>query len=315
MVALAAAGCNAPNPIRSLTDRTPDHLALYHGARPGGTIYVAAGGRIWRIRGGALDAVTPADKNYSYPAASADGKHTAAALVSRGHSEIALGGADFTGLRPLTTAGPTSDRWALDLKPTFSPDGSRLAFMSDRAAGFSDEQVWEGPYAPYHPVQVTCQPDQTGGDDAPSYLADGQLLLFTQWQPQAGAVHGQVSEKRVPFSCLTQRGLPKVLLQKDGEDFMDAAAGPPGRIAYVHRRSEVSNLEVSADDGSAPLALTTFGDVRQAAWSADGANLLFISSNAGSFDLWEVAVTGKSPPVRLTWGANLDATARPAWIS
>ncbi|MEA2646470.1 MAG: hypothetical protein QOE92_1553 [Chloroflexota bacterium] len=81
------------------------------------------------------------------------------------------------------------------------------------------------------------------------------------------------------------------------------------------RRGGGSDVDVGALDGSGASAITSFGDVRQPQWSPDGQRLVFISAHGGTLDLWSVTADGKGEPKRLTWGADLDANARPAWIA
>ena len=251
--------------------------------------------------------MTPTGLNYSYPAATLDGTTTVATLIAVGQSVLAFGGPDFTGLKlakPLARNAHNSG--SLDLKPSISPNGNRVAFMSDRAALYPEEAIWEGPItgaphqASFPPVQ-----DSSGGDDAPAYLADGTAIVFTAWRNgRAGLAQASV----VPF------GRPRTLLTATDRDYLDPAPGPGGQLAYSQRQGEVENIYVAAADGSGPRALTTFNDARQPAWSPDGKSVLFISPHAGTFDLWVVPAAGGEPR-QLTTAGDLDATSRPAWPS
>jgi Tol biopolymer transport system component len=231
-----------------------------------------------------------------------EGTTSAATYVARGQSIISFGGPDFTGLqlaKPLVR--DPHNNGSLDLKPTFSPNGNRVAFMSDRAKGFSDEAIWEGTVSGgVH--QVTFPPDASGGDDAPAYLADGSAIIFTSWRNG----HGGLGQARVPFGKAT------VLLTAADRDYLDPAPGPAGQLAYTQRQGEVENIYLGAADGSAGRALTTFNDARQPAWSPDGKSLLFISPHAGTFDLWMVPAAGGEAK-QLTTAGDLDANSRPAW--
>ena len=65
-----------------------------------GTIYVAQGGRIWKLRGGKMTALTAAGQQLAYPTASANGAVTAASVIGHGQAQIAVGGPDFAGSTP-----------------------------------------------------------------------------------------------------------------------------------------------------------------------------------------------------------------------
>jgi hypothetical protein len=311
-VVLALAACDPPG-MRGLGQpATPKQLTAQDAAKNvKGTVYVASGGRIWRLRGGGVTALTGTDKNIAYPAVTTDGQRTAAAVISAGHSEIAVGGADFGGLNPLTAPPKDPHAASIDLKPAFSPDSGRLAFMSDRGRCCSDQQIWEGPYAPYKPRQVSTPPDLTGGDDAPVY-AGATSLLFVAWRPVG-------NDTRNIHAGLMQAGVPtgklKALLAPADSDIIDPAVAADGRLAFVRRKGDSADVEVSGADAANPVKITSFGDVRQPAWSPDGLSIVFISRHGGSVDLWSVAADGKGDPQRLTWGADLDDNSRPAWIA
>ncbi|MFN2464072.1 MAG: hypothetical protein ABR573_09255 [Candidatus Dormibacteria bacterium] len=266
-----------------------------------GTIFLAAGKRIWRLRGGSLSPITPKGVNYAYPAVTADGTTTGAAQVESGQSIIALGGPDFSSLRLARPPARDPHNGSIDLKPSFSPNGNRIAFMSDRAKAYSDESIWEGTVSGgVH--QASFPPDASGGDDSPMYLSDGSAIIFIAWR----AGHASLDRVSVPF------GKPKPLLTAVDRDYLDPAPGPGDQLAYAQRQGEVENIYVGALDGTGARQLSNFNDARQPTWSPDGKELLFISPHAGTFDLWMVPAAG-GDATQLTTGADLDANSRPAW--
>jgi Tol biopolymer transport system component len=241
---------------------------------------------------------------------SADGQTTAAAVIGKGHSEIAVGGPGFSGLTPLTTTVPDPHRDSVDIKPAFSPDGKRIAFMSDRSPAYTEEQVWEGPFRPYRPTQASCPQGYTGGDDAPVYTPDGASVIFVSWLGGQGHLDRVLTVGR--GSCPSIR--PKHLLAIDGADVFDPDVAQDGKLVFVERASGVSDAATAGADGTGVQKVTTFGDVRQPVFSPDGTSIIFISAHGGSFDLWSVGLSGKDTPQRLTWGADIEATSRPAWV-
>jgi hypothetical protein len=304
-VALASlvAACDTNLPIPGGKAPVPTQLtARDEAASIKGSIYVAQGGRIWKLHGGKISVLTPSGQQLAYPTASANGAVTAASVVGSGQAQIAIGGPDFAGLSPLTPAPKDPHRASLDLKPSLSPDGTRMVFMSDRSTCCSDEAIWEGPI--HRPRQVSFPPDTTGGDDAPAYLPDASGIVLVAWRSN----RGNLDQAALPA------GRAKLLAAADASDFLDPAPGPGGKLAWTSRQGDTANVVVGNLDGSGGVTVANFGDCRQPVWSADGKSLLFISGHGGSIDLWTVAAAGGTPQ-RLTWGADLDANSHPAWIA
>ncbi|MGI8610318.1 MAG: TolB family protein [Candidatus Dormibacteria bacterium] len=218
---------------------------------------------------------------------------------------ITFGGPDFSNLQPSKPLARDAHlSGSIDIKPAFSPNGNRVAIMSDRSKRNTDEAIWEGALSGGL-RQVSSPPDASGGDDAPQYLADGSALVFVAWR----GAHSRLDSVTVP-SHLAKT----VVAAGTDHDILDPAPGPADQLAFTQRQGEAENIFVGPGDAAGARPLTTFNDCRQPAWSADGKNLLFISPHAGTFDLWMVPVEGGSPQ-QLTAGADLDANSRPAWIA
>ena len=300
---LAFSACNGGVKIPGTTARTPTQLtARGEAGSIKGTIYMAQGGRIWKLHAGKVAAVTGATQQLAYPSASADGAVTAASVVGHGQAQLAVGGPDFAAMVPLSPAQKNPHRASLDLKPSLSADGKRLAFMSDRGSCCSDEAIWEGPIRAPH--QVSFPPDTTGGDDAPAYLPDATAVVLVAWRMN----RGNLDQAAVPF------GRPRVVIPAADSDVLDPAPGPGGKLAWISRKGDTANVVVGNLDGTGATTVAGFGDCRQPVWSPDQQSLVFISGHGGSVDLWTVRASGGSPQ-RLTWGADLDANSHPAWIA
>ena len=267
-----------------------------------GAIYLAQGGRIWKLHSGKLTALTDPSLHLAGPTVSADGTVTGVSEVSTGEAQIAVGGPDFTGLVALTPHRADPHQASLDLKPSLSADGKRLAFMSDRSSCCTDEAIWEGPIR--RPHQVSFPPDASGGDDSPAYLPDGSALVMVAWRNN----HGNLDQAAIPS------GRPRLSIDGTSADVLDPAPGPGGKMAWVSRKNGNANIVVGGIDGSSPVVVANFADCRQPTWSPDGKTLVFISQHGGSTDLWSVPAGGGTPQ-RLTWGADLDANSHPAWIA
>ena len=299
---LTLAGCNGV-PLPGVKADVPTSLtARGEAGSLKGTIYLAQGGRIWKLHAGKLTVLTPANQNLAYPTVSADGSVSAASIVGHGQAQVGVGGPDFTGLTALTRARTDAHLASLDLKPSLSPDGKRIVFMSDRSSCCSDEAIWEGPIRLPH--QVSFPPDASGGDDAPAYLPDGSGIVFVAWRDS----HGNLDKALVPS------GRARVVTTAGATDILDPAPGPAGRMAWVTRTGDNADIAVGNIDGSGGAIVANFADCRQPVWSPDGRNLLFLSAHGGTTDLW-MAPVGGGTSQRLTWGADLDANSHPAWIA
>jgi Tol biopolymer transport system component/tRNA A-37 threonylcarbamoyl transferase component Bud32 len=244
--------------------------------------------------------------------------------------------------QPLTV--PPTDTQG-DLYPSYSPDGSRLAFVRSGSGRLGDWDVWVQRLGEDAPRRLTHQ-----GYDAcrnPVWTSDGSEILFTTgWgdlsiqrvrltggepQPAFGvgaafpsvrghlAVYQRVTPPpqsiwRAPgrTNPLRTRGPQKLIAssQTDG----NPAFSPDGlKIAFHSDRSGVLNIWVCDSDGKNPVQLTSF-DRRTGTprWSPDGRRLLFDSIEAGDWNLYVVDADG-GPPRRLTpepSGENSGAWSR-----
>ena len=232
------------------------------------------------------------------------------------------------GPQPLTTAR------ARDTGPRWSPDGRRIAFVSDRGG---TKQVWVIPADGGEARLLTA------GSHAPADLAwspDGKWIAFTGkldvTAPAAGRLEArEQSDVRV---------ISRLYYKQDGEGFWDgrwkqilvvpAAGGdvrrvtdgdydhtapawsPDGaRLAYCANASPDADLDDAADlwviradgTGAARRLTRTIGRVETPAWSPDGARIAYVghdNEHAGEATLprvWVAPVEG-GEPVCLTRG-------------
>jgi len=182
--------------------------------------------------------------------------------------------------RQLTTAR------GRDTTPRWSPDGRRIAFVSDRSG---EKQVWL-----IDPDGGEARP-LTSGALAPSELAwspDGRwLALVGKPQPKPGPDESDV------------RVISRLRYKLDGEGFWD------GRWKQV--------LVLPADGGEARTVTHEECDHTNPAWSPDGKSIAYAANPDPNADLtnvtdiWVVAVGGSRSPRRLTRG--IGPAGQPAW--
>jgi len=181
----------------------------------------------------------------------------------------------------LTTARG-KDTW-----PRWSPDGTRLAFISDRSG---DKQVWVIAADGGEARQVTS------GALSPSEVAwspDGRWLAVVGKPPRpaAGAAESDV------------RVISRLRYKNDGEGFWD------GKWKQV--------LALPADGGEARQVTQDECDHTNPAWSPDGRWLAYAANPNPDADLtniadiWVIPSEGGAPPRRLT--GSIGPAGQPAW--
>ncbi len=218
--------------------------------------------------------------------------------------------------RQLTTAK------ARDTAPRWSPDGSRLAFVSDRGG---DKQIWIIAVGGGEARAIT--PGKMSPSDI-AWAPDGRSIAFVG-KPPAPAEAREDSDVRV---------ISRLRYKQDGEGFWDgrwkqifvvpAAGGEPRQLtqescdhlapawspdgaclAYTANPDPGADLTTATDlwviPGAGPAAgprrLTRgTGPVQAPAWSPDGARLAYVGHDnecwgATNWRVWVVAAAGGEP--------------------
>jgi serine/threonine protein kinase len=229
------------------------------------------------------------------PTISPDGKTVVFVTRARGNSDLYLlrvGGRNSTLL--------TADSDADDYAPAFSPDGSRIAFRSEREGGgiFIMEATGESVR------RIT----DFGFD--PHWSPDGSALVVADERiidPMSRALRSELSV--VSLVDGARRRVAKA-------DAVGGKWSPDGRrIVYwgLARGSERDLATVAADGSQAesPVWLTEDAAVDWSpTWSPDGRFIYFGSSRGGTMNLWRVAVDETSGR---TLAAPEPVTTPTAW--
>src|SRR5262249_27819717 len=183
------------------------------------------------------------------------------------------------------TAGPRRD-----LEPRWSPDGSRLAFLSERTP--KDKlQLYVMPADGGEPTRLTVLDN---GVSSAAWLPDGSRVACVS--PVGGQREPDSEEEK--RKSRPARMITSVKYRFNGEGFI------------YDRRPHVF---VVLTDGAAPVQLTD-GDFIDAdpVWSPDGDSIVFASARHAerddddAIDLWRLAPKGRPPP-------TLAATLAPAF--
>ena len=198
---------------------------------------------------------------------------------------------------------------AYDDQPTWSPDGSTLAFMSDRNGNF---EIYTMPGSGGVPTRLT---NNLAADGFPAWSPDGTKIAF---------VRGDLRNPSTFEIFVTNAdGSNQVRLTNDGVIDGVPSWSPDGtKIVFMSGGSSVFDpnsfeIYVMHDDGTNRRRLTNNTVVDgQPSFSPDGSKILFASGDALSPDGIEIFVMtaigpGPSGPVRLT--NNSVADGFPVW--
>jgi len=162
----------------------------------------------------------------------------------------------------------------LNVEPALSPDGSMLAFASDRA-GTGNFDIWVQPVGGGMAIQVTSDPaDET----EPSFSSDGASIVFAKRETGGIFVVGVLGgEPRLVVPAVRAR-TPR--LSPDGKSI----AYWTGLPVSISRAAGASGASfVVASTGGSPRALVPeFASARHPVWSPDGMRLLFLGGRSAT---------------------------------
>ncbi len=199
---------------------------------------------------------------------------------------------------------------AHDTMPVWSPDGSRLAFASDR---YGNLDVFVMPAAGGEATRLTFH----SSDDVPtSFTPDGQAVLFSSARLDA-VTSAQFPSGAQPelYSVALAGGMPAQVLTTPALYAVYDRAG--ARLAYSDQKGY--EMEWRKHDNSSfardvwiwdaasgtHTRLTAFGaDDRQPVWSPDEKALYYLSERSGSFNVWKLDLADSAHPVQVTTHAG-----------
>jgi serine/threonine-protein kinase len=234
----------------------PSGAAQYAFSNDGSLVYVGSGEAlseetmVWVDRRGKVEPVTPARHDFGMPRISPDGQRVAVGFDGEiWVYEIARG--SFT---RLTFRG--------GLKPVWTPDGKRVAFMSSSAGPIN--QFWVPADGSGSPERLVTSEHAQFPE---SFTPDGQHLAFMEIVPETAndlwvlSLQGERSSKPLLRTPFQERG---------------AAFSPDGRwLAYSS--DESGSWQVQAQpyaEGGGKAQVSTEGGT-EAVWARDGRELFY----------------------------------------
>ncbi len=194
---------------------------------------------------------------------------------------------------------------AWDRSPAWSPDGTKIAFLSFRK-GDGEIYVMDGDGSNVRELTFSL-----ATDDDPAWAPDGRSIAFESYRTGDPEI----------WIMRADGGSQRQLTSSAGFDG-DPAISPDGsRIAFTSTRDGNRELYVMNADGSGQRRLTFTGGVvsipevesvdENPAWSPDGSGIYFDSTRDGNVEIYVMRADG-SGQTRLTDSPGLDALPVPS---
>jgi TolB protein len=279
--------------------RLADEIARWASGTSGGAasrMLLVSRGRVYRADsdGHDLTPVTPAGQTSLSPAWSPDGQRIAYTLLGEGRGGIAV-----QALSNGATFVAPGSQTALNITPTFSPDGRTLAFAH------SDERGTD-----IYTANVTercCAQRLTVGRFAdnlsPTFSPDGRRIAFISTRagpPQlyVMAADGTDQELLAPFDF-------------GATGSSNAPEWSPDGASVVFHREVSGSPQIFLVDvsGRRVRQLTSSGRNEDPTWAPDGRHIAFISDRSGRRQIWIVDIeTGRVRQLETP-----DAARLPSW--
>lgn len=283
------------------------------------------------------------DINQTLPALSWSHDGQTLAAVTGGEKQpvaIALISVADGSLRRATTPPEGQDDWS----PTFSPDGSKLAFVRGQNSDSADLYLADANGA--NPRRVTIDQSNIRGlawanaNDVIFASTRGRGIRLYRIAVNGGSpreVLGTGDQSRYPAISSAARRLaytdsPTVasiwsapvgagasggerpLLRSNGRETLPSYSTDGKRIANISDQSGFDEIWVSDADGGNRIQVTDSksGDEHpqygRPAWSPDSKWLLFDERNDGATDVWKIQAQAGAKPVRVLTGGGHNAT-------
>jgi hypothetical protein len=163
--------------------------------------------------------------------------------------------------------------------PTWSPDGSRIAFVSDRGG---NPDIWVIDSDGENLVNLTQHEDK---EHSPAWSPDGEWIAFASVRD---SLYWELYLMR-PDGSDVQR----LTWWEDASDLSPTWSPDSTRLAFASKRDGNWEIYIMDRDGGNLNRLTSDpGDDTNPAWSPDGSRIAFESTRAGYAEIFVVAVGG-----------------------
>jgi Tol biopolymer transport system component len=177
-----------------------------------------------------------------------------------------------------------TDSPGLDIEPSWSPDGTQIAFASNRE---SDTGLQIYLMKADGSEQQRLGPVQPGDNSHPSWSPDGSQIIFQSKRD----TNGNVLDDNSDLFLMNADGSEITLLVFHSTEDTEPVWSPDGKyIAFISERSSRDEIYVMSPDGSNITQITDLNVSKTTLnWSGDSQSLAF----EGSGDIYAVDVATK----------------------
>jgi tricorn protease len=188
---------------------------------------------------------------------------------------------------------------ATELRPLYSPDGRRLAFISTRT-GNGDIYVLD--FASGELRRVTFD---DGGEQLDAWSADGRWLYFSSTARDIGAsndVYRVAAAGGTPMQVSADRYANEwaAAPAPDGSTLAFVGRGYPQWWRHGHAHIDESVIMLMREHSTSKYEALTDGEAKEQwpMWGEGGKSLLYTSDRGGAENIWKLPLGGR--PVQLT---------------
>jgi Tol biopolymer transport system component len=214
------------------------------------------------------------------PAWSSSGSQIAYTFIEkRGNEEDIMTMKSDTSDKTNLTINPT----ARDTDPAWSPDDSRIAFVSYRDG---NAEVYVTKVDGSAPINLTNNP---ADDWDPTWSPDGSMIAFTSDRDGNPEIYVMNSSDGKNLRRLTENET----IDEQPTWWQDATSD---RIAFVSYRDGNAEIYLMDSDGSHPVNLTNnLAEDKHPTWSPDGSQIALTSNRDGDREIFVMGADGSNP--------------------